>query len=137
MKKILLGLILLVSFPTLSQSDSIDFSMAFVTNPVFTVGLDEVSQQEPVFQVSVSLNNLNTDSLGILTLVIYDLETSSLVANMALNQEQILSGTYTYNGLIVFNFPYLIPSGSYKVILDIQNYREAYLPRIEKNFLTN
>lgn len=137
MRKLLTGLILLVSFPTLSQSDSIDFSMAFVTDPEFTAGLDEVSQQGDIFQVNVALNGTNPDSLNSLMVLIYDLEYSYLMSNMTLDHEQLLSGTYTYNGQIVFNFPYLPPSGSYRVILDIQNSREAYLPRIEKNFPIN
>lgn len=137
MKKFLFGLILFVSSTTFSQLDSVDFSMSFVTNPTFTAGLDEAAQQGDIFQVSVTLNNINADSLSTLSIMIYDLQNKRLIANTTLNQEQILSGTFTYNDLIIFNFPYLIPSGIYKVILDPQNYRGAYLSRVEKNFPIN
>ena len=137
MKQILLGLVLFVSSTTFSQLDSVDFSMSFVTNPVFTVDLDEYALQGEIFQVSVSLNGSDLDSLGILTVMIYDLENSSLMANKLVDNQQLASGMYTYNGQLVLNFPYLIPSGSYRVILEIQNTRGAYLPRIEKIFPTN
>nr|WP_294859519.1 hypothetical protein [uncultured Fluviicola sp.] len=117
MKKILTGLVLLVTFPTLSQSDSVDFSMSFVTNPTFTAGLDEVSQQGDVFQVSVSLNELNF--IG------------------QLNQKQIMSETYVQSGFPILNFPYLIPTATCQVILERQNIQQAYLPYVEKTFITN
>lgn len=135
MKKILLGLVLLVSFPSLSQLDSVDFSMSFVTNPSFTAGLDEVAQQGDIFQVRVYLND--ADYVGKLIVMIYDLPTNTPMAIMKLERDEILSGSYTENGLIVFNLPYLDPSSSYRVILETQNFQQAYLPRIEKNFPIN
>lgn len=137
MRKILTGLVFIASFVTFSQSNNIDFSMAFVTNPAFTAGLDESSKQGAVFQISVSLNENTLNSLGTLDIVIYDQSASVLMTKMTLNQQQILSGAYTSNGQLVFNFPYLNPEGKYKVILDIQNVRQAYLPRVEKNFPAN
>lgn len=135
MKKILLGLVLLVSSTTFAQLDSVDFSMSFVHNPSFTAGLDEVAQQGDVFQVKVSLNDV--DYVGKLIVMIYDLPTNTPMAIMKLDREEILSGTYIQNGLIVFNIPYLDSSATYKVILEAQNFQQAYLPRIEKNFPTN
>lgn len=135
MKKILLGLILLVSFPSLSQLDSVDFSMSFVNNPTFTAGLDEAALQSEVFQVKVFLND--ADYVGKVIVMIYDLPTNTPMAIMKLEREEILSGTYTENGLIVFNIPYLNSSASYKVILETQNFQLAYLPRVEKNYPTN
>lgn len=128
---------LCVSSSVFSQLNSMDFSMAFVNDPVFTAGLDEFSKQKPVFQVSVSFDENDLNSLGNLDIVIYDQSASVLMTKMTLNQQQILSGAYTYNGQLVFNFPYLNPEGKYKVILDIQNVRQAYLPRVEKNFPAN
>jgi len=135
MKKILLGLMLIASSFAFSQLDSVDFSMSFVNNPTFTAGLDEVSQQGDVFQVKVSLNDV--DYVGKLIVMIYDLPTNTPMAIMKLEREEILSGTYIQNGLIVFNIPYLDPAGTYKVILETQNFQLAYLPRVEKNFPTN
>jgi hypothetical protein len=135
MKKILLGLILLVSSSAFSQLDSVDFSMSFVNNPVFTAGLDEVDQQGNVFQVKVFLNDV--DYTGKLIVMVYDLPTNTPMAIKKLDREEILSGTYTENGLIVFNIPYLDPAASYKIILETQNFQQAYLPRVEKNYPTN
>lgn len=135
MKKILLGLILLVSSTTFSQLDSLDFSMSFVTNPTFTPGLNEVSQQGEIFQVKVFVND--ADYVGKLIVMVYDLPTNTPMAILKLNREEVLSGTYTENGLLVFSFPYLNPEASYKVILESQNFQGAYLPRVEKNYLTN
>lgn len=135
MKKILFGLILLVSGSLFSQSNNLDFSMSFVMNPSFTAGLDQVSQQGNIFQVKVSAGNLN--NIGELTVMIYDLKTNTPVAVKRLEKSELLSGTYTQNGLIIFNFPYLESAMSYRVILESQNSQQAYLPRIEKNFPTN
>ena len=135
MKKILFGLILLVSSTTFSQLDSLDFSMSFVTNPVFTPGLDEVSKQGKIFQVKVFVND--ADYVGKLIVMVYDLPTNTPMAILKLNRDQVLSGTYTENGLLVFSFPYLNPDASYKVILESQNFQGAYLPRVEKNYPTN
>lgn len=135
MKKILFGLILLVSSTTFSQLDSLDFSMSFVTNPVFTPGLDEVSKQGKIFQVKVFVND--ADYVGKLIVMVYDLPTNTPMAILKLNRDQVLSGTYTENGLLVFSFPYLNPDASYKVILESQNFSGAYLPRVEKNYPTN
>ena len=135
MKKILFGLILLVSSSTFSQLDSVDFSMSFVTNPTFTAGLDEVAQQGDIFQIKVFLNDL--DYVGKLIVMVYDQQTDTPMSMMKLDREEILSGTYTQNGEIIFNLPYLDPSGSYKVILEAQNFQQAYLPRVEKSFPTN
>ena len=135
MKKILFGLILLISGSVFSQSNNLDFSMSFSMNPSFTAGLDQVSQQGNIFQVKVSATDLNT--ISELTVMIYDLKTKTPVVVKRLEQSELLSGTYTQNGVIVFNFPYLDSSMSYKVILEGQNSQQAYLPRIEKNFPTN
>ncbi len=135
MKKVLFGLMLLVSGSVFSQLNNIDFSMSFVTNPTFTAGLDQVSQQGTIFQVKVSLNDLN--EAGELTVMVYDRVSNTPVAAVRLGREDLLGGTYTQNGLIIFNFPYLDPSANYKVILEAQNSQQAYLPRIEKNFPTN
>lgn len=135
MKKILLGLILLVSSSAFSQLDSVDFSMSFVMNPTFTAGLDEAALQSDVLQVKVFLND--TDYVGKLIVMIYDLQTNTPMAILKLEREEILSGTYTENGLVVFNIPYLNSSTSYKVILETLNFQQAYLPRVEKNFPTN
>lgn len=135
MKKIFLGLILLVSSTTFSQMDSIEFSMSFVTNPTFTAGLDSTSKNGDVFQVRIPIADL--DSIGQLTLMIYDITNSSLVANILLNKEQIMNGTYIQSGFLILNFPYLIPTATYRVILDRQNTQQAYLSRIEKTFPTN
>ena len=130
-----MGLVLLVSSTTFAQLDSVDFSMSFVNNPSFTAGLDEVAQQGDVFQVKVFLNDV--DYVGKLIVMIYDLSTNAPMAIIKLDREEILSGTYIQNGLIVFNIPYLDSTGTYKVILETQNFQQAYLPRIEKNFPTN
>lgn len=135
MKKILFGLMLLVSSTTFSQLDSLDFSMSFVSNPTFTPGLDPVSQQGEIFQVKVFVND--ADYVGKLIVMVYDLPTNTPMAILKLDREQVLSGTYTENGLLVFSFPYLNPDASYKVILESQNFQGAYLPRVEKNYLTN
>lgn len=128
---------LCVSSSVFSQLNSMDFSMAFVNDPVFTAGLDEFSKQKPVFQVSVLFDENDLNSLGTLHIMIYDKSGSTLVGNVVLDQQQVLSGLYTYRGMLVFNFSYLNPAGTYKVILDIQNTQQAYLPRVEKNFPTN
>jgi hypothetical protein len=133
MKKILLGLILLVSAPAFTQLDSVDFSMSFVTNPTFTAGLDETALQSDIFQVKVFLND--ADYVGKVLVMIYDLPTNTPMAIMKLDREEILSGTFTENGLIVFNIPYLSPNASYKVILETQNFQMNYLPRVEKSYL--
>lgn len=135
MKKILFGLMLLVSSTTFSQLDSLDFSMSFVTNPTFTPGLDDVSKQGNIFQVKVFVND--ADYVGKLLVMVYDLPTNTPMAILKLDREQVLSGTYTENGLLVFSFPYLNPDASYKVILESQNFQGAYLPRVEKNYPTN
>lgn len=135
MKKILFGLMLLVSSTTFSQLDSLDFSMSFVTNPVFSPGLDEVDRQGTIFQVKVFVND--ADFVGKLLVMVYDLPTNTPMAILKLDREEVLSGTYTENGLLVFSFPYLNPDASYKVILESQNFQGAYLPRVEKNYLTN
>ncbi|MNU67256.1 hypothetical protein D3C71_565900 [compost metagenome] len=135
MKKILFGLMLLVSSTTFSQLDSLDFSMSFVTNPTFTPGLDEVSQQGEIFQVKVFVND--ADYVGKLIVMVYDLPTNTPMAILKLDREEVLSGTYTQNDLLVFSFPYLNPAASYKVILESQNFQGAYLPRVEKNYPTN
>lgn len=135
MKKILFGFLLLVSSSSFSQLDSVNFSMSFVTNPTFTAGLDEVAQQGDVFQVKVFVND--ADFVGKLIVMVYDLPTDTPMAITKLERAEILSGTYTENGLIVFNIPYLDPTASYKVILETQNFQQAYLPRVEKNFPTN
>jgi hypothetical protein len=135
MKKILFGLILFVSSTSFSQLDSVNFSMAFVTNPTFTAGLDEVAQQGNVFQVKVFLNDV--DYVGKLIVMVYDQQTDTPMSIMKLDREEVLSGTYSENGFIVFNIPYLDPSASYKVILEAQNFQQAYLPRVEKNYPVN
>ncbi|WP_300662351.1 hypothetical protein [Fluviicola sp.] len=132
MKKILFGLMLLVSSTTFSQLDSLDFSMSFVTNPAFTPGLDDVSKQGNIFQVKVFVND--ADYVGKLIVMVYDLPTNTPMAILKLDREQVLSETYTENGLLVFSFPYLNPDASYKVILESQNFQGAYLPRVEKNY---
>jgi hypothetical protein len=135
MKKALLGLMLIVSTTTFAQLDSVDFSMSFVTNPAFTAGLDEIAQEGDIFQVTVFLND--ADYIGKVIVMVYDLPTNTPMAIMKLDREEILSGTYTQNGLIVFNIPYLDPTASYKIILETQNFQQAYLPRVEKNFQAN
>lgn len=135
MKKILFGLILLVSGSVFSQLNNVDFSMSFVTNPAFSAGLDEVSQQGLVFQVKVSANDLN--EVGEFTVMVYDLVSNTPIVVKRLERNELLTGTYTQNNLIVFNFPYLDASVKYKVVLEAQNSYGAYLPRIEKNFPTN
>ncbi len=135
MKKILFGLVLLVSGSVFSQLNNVDFSMSFVTNPTFVAGLDEVSRQGSVFQVKVSLNDLN--EVGEITVMIYDLTSNTPIVVKRLERNELLAGTYTQNGLIVFNFPFLNPAEKYKVILEAQNSQQAYLPRIEKNFPIN
>ncbi|MNJ90833.1 hypothetical protein D3C87_84730 [compost metagenome] len=137
MKKILTGWMLLTAFITFSQSDQLDFSMAFVTNPAFTAGLDETSAQGEIFQVSVSMNQEELDSLGTFLLLIYDLPTSFLIFETHIDREEILNGIYTHNGQLVFSFPNLDPDKAYKVILNVQNMQQAYLPHVEKNFPTN
>lgn len=126
---------LLVSSTTFSQLDSLDFSMSFVTNPAFTPGLDEVDRQGTVFQVKVFVND--ADFVGKLLVMVYDLATNTPMAILKLDREEVLSGTYTENGLLVFSFPYLNPGASYKVILESQNFQGSYLPRVEKNYPTN
>ena len=135
MKKILFGLVLLVSFPSFSQLDSVDFSMSFVTNPSFTAGLDAADLESDIFKVNVFLNDV--DYVGKVMVMVYDLPTNSPMAIMKLEREEILSGAYSENGFIVFNIPYLDPAGTYKVILETQNFQQAYLPRLEKSFPTN
>lgn len=135
MKKILFGLMLLVSSATFSQLDSVDFSMSFLTNPSFNAGLDSADLQAPVFQVKVHVND--PDYVGKLIVMVYDLPTNTPMAIKKLDRDEILGGTYTENGLIVFNIPYLNPEASYKVILEIQNFQMNYLPRVEKNYQTN
>lgn len=135
MKKILTGLMLLLSSTTFSQLDSVDFSMSFVTNPTFTAGLDTVSQEGDIFQVKVSLNDV--DYVGKLLVMVYDQQTDTPMSMMKLDREEVLSGTYTQNGEIIFNLPYLDPSGSYRVILEAQNFQMNYLPRVEKNYPIN
>lgn len=135
MKKILFGLMLFVSSTTFSQLDSLDFSMSFVTNPAFSPGLAPMSRQGEIFQVKVFVND--ADSVGKLFVMVCDLSTGNPLATLKLEREEVLSETYTENGLLVFSFPYLNPDASYKVILESQNYQGAYLPRVEKNFLTN
>ncbi len=126
---------LLVSSTTFSQLDSLDFSMSFVTNPVFNAGLNELDQQGEIFQVKVFVND--ADYVGKLIVMIYDLPTNTPMAILKLDRAEVLSGTYTENGLLVFNFPYLNPNAGYKVILESQNFQGAYLPRVEKNYPTN
>lgn len=135
MKKILLGLMLLASSATFSQLDSLDFSMAFVTNPPFTAGLDPGTQESDIFQVRVFVNDV--DFVGKLLVMVYDLPTNTPMAILKLDRAQVLSGTYTDAGRLVFNFPYLNPNASYKVILEAQNFQMNYLPRVEKNFPVN
>lgn len=135
MKQFLFGLMLLVSSATFSQLDSVNFSMSFVTNPAFSAGLDQTDLQEPVFQVKVSVNDV--DYVGKLIVMVYDLQTNTPMAIKKLDRDEILGGTYTENGLIVFNLPYLNPEGSYKVILETQNFQQSYLPRVEKSFSTH
>lgn len=135
MKKILFGLMLFVSSTTFSQLDSLDFSMAFVTNPPFTAGLDSVDQQGTIFQVKVFVNE--PDSVGMITVMVYDAPSNTPLNASLLTREEISTGNYTNNGLIVFNFAYLDPNASYRVILETQNYEMNYLPRVEKNFPIN
>lgn len=135
MKKILFGLMLFVSSTTFSQLDSLDFSMSFVSNPTFAPGLDPVSQQGEILKVKVFVND--ADFVGKLLVMVYDLPTNTPMAILKLSREEVLSGTYTENGLLVFNFPYLDPNASYKVILESQNFQGAYLPRVEKNYPAN
>lgn len=135
MKKILVGLMLLVSSTTFSQLDSLDFSMLFTTNPVFNVGLNELDQQGEIFQVKVLVND--ADYVGKLVVMVYDLPTNTPMAILKLDRTEVLSGTYTENGLLIFNFPYLNPAAEYKIILEAQNFQGAYLPRVEKNYPTN
>lgn len=133
MKTLLTGWMLIASFIAFSQS-GIDFSMSFTTNPSFTAGLDEVSREGTIFQVAVSIDQEQLRSLGNMSFQIYDLLSSSPLTILTVERTELLSGAYSNNGLLVFSFPYLDPKGSYKVILDIQNEKQAYLPRIEKTF---
>lgn len=135
MKKILLGLIIIVSYSAFSQSSNNDFSMAFAKNPSFTAGLDKTAQQGNIFQVKVQLKDVN--QTGQLIVMVYDLPTNTPIAIVRLDQQEILSGTYTEKGLIVFNIPHLDPNSTYKVILESQNSQMDYLPRIEKNYPIN
>lgn len=135
MKKILLGFILFVYSSGFSQLSNLDFSMSFATNPAFTAGLDIVDRQGDIFQVKISANDLN--AIGELTVMVYDPKSNTPIAVKRLGGQEILTGTYTHNGLIIVNFPYLDPAATYRVIVEAQNSQQAYLPRIEKNFPSN
>lgn len=133
MKTTLFGLLLFFSATfVFSQADTIDFSMSFQTNPAFNIGLEQVAPGEPIFQVNVSVTDLNT--VGDMNVMIYSSSKDTPDAVKRLSKEEVSSGLYTNNGLIVFNFPYLNSSMNYHVILEVQNAQQAYLPRIEKNF---
>lgn len=127
MKKILIGLILLVSFPTLSQSDSIDFSMAFVTNPVFTAGLDSSVMEGNILQVKIDQNLL--DSIGRISVMIYHSDDNSFAAVRILDRAELIGTDFVENGQLVLNFAYLDLQKSYAVIVESQNLNLAYLPR--------
>ncbi|WP_343633902.1 hypothetical protein [Fluviicola sp.] len=135
MKQILLGFILLVYSSVFSQSTSIDFSMSFAINPSFTPGLDEIDRQGSIFQVKITATDLN--DIGEFTVIVCDQASGNPITVKRLSKQELLTGTYTQNGLTVFSFPYLEPSAKYKVILEAQNSQQAYLPRIEKNFPSN
>lgn len=128
---------LITSFITLSQSNPIDLSLSFVKNPDFAAGLDEISRQGDIFQISVSMGQEDLNSLGAMTIFIYDQASSAVIYAIPIDQEQLLNGTFTHEGVLIFSFPRLNPNGAYKVILDIQNTQQAYLPRVEKNYPTN
>ncbi len=123
---------LLVSIITFSQSGDIDFSMSFVQNPSFIVGLDEASSEGNIFQVRVSVSS--PESLGELKVLIYEFPSNTLLGITRLSHEEIMSGIYMDGEHLVFNFPYLEPHLSYKVILEAQNTKMGYLPLVEKTF---
>lgn len=127
--------LIVLSFSANAQLDSVDFTMSFVTNPTFTAGLDEASQQGDIFQVSVYVND--PDFVGKLLVMVYDLPTNTPMGIMKLDREEVLSGTYTNNNRLIFNLPYLNPSATYKVVLEAQNFQMNYLPRVEKNYQGN
>lgn len=135
MKQILFGCILFVYSSVFSQSTGIDFSTSFVTNPSFSPGLDEIDRQGSIFQVKISVSDLN--NIGEFTVMVCDQGSGNPITVKRLQNQELLAGTYTQNGLIVFSFPYLDPSAKYKIILETQNAQQAYLPRIEKNFPSN
>ncbi|WP_430405219.1 hypothetical protein [Fluviicola sp.] len=135
MKKILLGLILLVSSSTFSQLDSVDFSMSFVTNPTFTAGLDSTALEGEIFQVKINQDLL--DSIGRISVVIYHSEDNSFAAARILDRGELTGTDLVENGKLVINFSSLDPQKPYNVIVEIQNLSLDYLPRVSRNLNQN
>jgi len=136
MNKVLLSMFLLFSVHfTFGQLDSVDFSAHFENNPTFTAGLDSLSQGGDILQVEVNLSD--PAFVGAITVLVYDAATETPLAIVRRNRNELISGQYTNNGLLIFNVPFLDPQGQYKIVLEVQNFQMAYLSPVVKFIPSN
>lgn len=136
MKLFFFSMLLFVSSNfTIAQIDSVNFTAQFVSNPSFSAGLDSLSSTGDVLQVNVYMNDFSV--LGAATVLIYDAATDTPLAIVKRTRNEILSGQFTNNGLLVFNFPFLEVNGSYKIVLETQNFQMAYFEPFIKYLPSN
>jgi len=126
MKTILLNIaFLFLAASSFAQLDSVAVSSQFVTNPSITAGLDSISLADPVLQVKVHVNDV--DYVGKIVVLVYDSTYNFPLGIMKHERAEILTGALMEDGWIVFNFGYLDPAGSYKIVTETQTFNLAYL----------
>lgn len=118
-----------------AQIDSVNFTAQFVSNPTFNAGLDSLSSTGDVLQVNVFVNDFSL--LGAVSVLIYDAASDFPLNILKRSRNEILSGEYTNNGLLVFNFPYMETNGSYKIVLETQNFQMGYFEPLVKYLPSN
>ncbi len=124
MKKILFGLMLLVSSTTFSQLDSVSVNLNFISIP--SIDEDSLIIQQPIFQVEVQLNDFN--DFGIIVIKLFQESSNEPLSIFYSSKSDILANGLLSDGKVLVRFPGIDPNLPYQVSIDIQNASLAYLP---------